>query len=113
MNIFKKRIASVSTALMLSISVFSGLPAGVLKADAAAVYDLVIDNVRVDSANCKDILGNGVFRYEPSTQTLIINGEYGEKNNTIVDSEIDGLTVNVIADSNLKGSFSFSADTTI
>lgn len=113
MNIFKKRIASVSTTLMLSISVFSGLSSGVLKADAAAVYDLVIDNVRVDSANCKDILGNGVFRYEPSTQTLIINGDYGEKNNTIVDSEIDGLTVNVIADSNLKGSFSFSADTTI
>ena len=101
-NIFKKRIASVSAVLLLSISVFSGLPAGVLKAEAIAFYDLVIDEVKVNSANCKDILGNGVFRYEPSTQTLIINGDYGEKNTPIIDSEIDGLTVNVIADSALR-----------
>ena len=101
-NIFKKRIASVSAALLLSTSVFSGLPAGVLKAEAVAFYDLVIDDVKVNSTNCKDILGNGVFRYEPSTQTLIINGDYCEKNTPIIDSEIDGLTVNVIADSALR-----------
>ena len=113
MSILKKRIVSFSTAGIMLAYAFSGLPAVVLKADAAAVYDLIIDYVRVNSANCRDILGNGVFRYEPSTQTLIINGDYGEKNTPIIDSEIDGLTVNVIGDSNLKGNFTFYADTTI
>ncbi|SFB70147.1 dockerin type I repeat-containing protein [Ruminococcus albus] len=113
MSILKKRIVSFSTAVMLSSTAFSGLPAWVLKAGAVGFYDLKIDNVQVNSANCKDILENGVFRYEPSTQTLTINGDYGEKNTQIIESEIDGLTVNVIGDSNLKGTFNFNADTTI
>ncbi|MCR5542382.1 MAG: hypothetical protein K6F71_16365 [Ruminococcus sp.] len=102
MNIFKKRIASVSAALLLSTSVFSGLSAGVLKEKAVAFYDLVIDEVKVNSANCKDILGNGVFRYDPSTQTLTISGDYGDKSTTLINSSIEGLTVNVIADSALR-----------
>jgi hypothetical protein len=113
MSILKKRIVSFSTAVIMLAYAFSGLPAVVLKADAAAVYDLIIDYVRVNSANCRDILGNGVFRYEPSTQTLIINGDYGDKGTTLINSSIEGLTVNVIEDSDLKGFFYFYDDTTI
>ena len=113
MKKLNKRIISAATAFFMSASTFSGLPSGVLTASAAAVYDIKICNIQVDSSNCNDILGNGIFTYVPSTQTLNINGDYGDYNEELINSSIDGLTVNVIEDSELYGYFYFYDNTTI
>ena len=66
----------------------------------ATPYDLTIAGVSVNSVNCKDILNDGVFSYNPETQTLTINGDCTYKG-WIVDSKIDGLTINVSGNSTL------------
>ena len=63
-------------------------------------YDLIIAGVRVNSANCKDILHNGVFAYDPETNTLIINGDC-TYDDWIVNSSIDDLTISVDGNSTL------------
>ena len=40
------------------------------------VYNIWIDDTRVTSENCGDILGNGAFSYDPVTKTLTIQKSY-------------------------------------
>ena len=57
-------------------------------------YDLTIYGTEVTSANCDDILGDGVVSYDPEKNVLTINGTIRDK--TIgVYNEIEGLTINV------------------
>ena len=63
-------------------------------------YDLTIAGVTVTSVNCADILKDGVFSYDPETKILTINGDCTYKG-WIVDSKIDGLTINVSGNSTL------------
>ncbi len=108
-----KRIVSASAVLFVSAAVLSGFPEGTLKASAGEVYDIYVGKERVETSNCKDILGNGVFSYEPETSTLTIDGNYGYESAELISSNIEDLTVNVIGDSELKGYFYFYKDTTI
>ena len=74
----------------------------------AEIYNLSVDGVTVNDSNQPDILGNGVFSYNPSTKTLTISGNYVAKNNKpVITSYIDGLTIYVAKDSK----FSFSSGT--
>ena len=70
-------------------------------------YDLTIAGVTVTSANCTDILKDGVFSYDPETQTLTISGDCSY-NGFIVDSEIEGLTINVSGNSTLTQKYNSS-----
>lgn len=57
-------------------------------------YDLRIAGTQVTYANKNDILGNGVFAYEPESKTLSINGSYKSNYSPILYCSIDGLTIN-------------------
>ena len=39
-------------------------------------YELAIADVTVNSANCADVLGNGVFAYDDASHTLTVKGNY-------------------------------------
>lgn len=66
------------------------------------------------SANCSDILGDGIFSYDPSSKTLTINGSQGyDGTESVISSYIDGLTVKIAKTASLQGTFQFYRNTTI
>jgi surface protein len=67
-------------------------------------YDLNIAGTQVTYANKNDILGNGIFAYEPESKTLTINGIYRTEYSPIIRSSIDGLIIQggLTADLSLK-----------
>lgn len=84
---------------------------------SAAEYDLWITEIQVTDENKADVLGDGVFSYDSDSKTLSINGDCksGSAYNayeikfagvTIIKSDIDGLTINVVSDSELTKSYS-------
>ena len=78
-----------------------GAPATEVLLKPVDVYNLKVCGRQVNYANCKDILGDGVFAYNPDTTTLTINGDC-EFNGTIIESGITGTTIAVEKDSTLK-----------
>ncbi len=93
--------------------------ATVTSLQTSARYALRIDCVDVTKRNCSDILGNGVFSYDPAEKKLTVNGSYttDEDEAEIIESLIDGLTVNIASDSVLKAEAGtamwFSGKTTV
>ncbi len=63
-------------------------------------YALTIDHVPVTDKNRNDVLGNGVFRYNPDSNILSINGDYTCVAD-MIDSEIDDLRIVLTDDCNL------------
>lgn len=83
------------SALALVLSLFTLLPEGVLKAEAAT-YLLKVAGIQVTGENKTDILGNGEASYNPTTKTLTLNDDITNPDPSIlgcVDNEIDGLTI--------------------
>jgi len=79
-------------------------------------YDLYVCGTQVTVANARDILGNGVFKYNAGMQTLTINGDYNSDSTLIQNTGIDGLVINVTGTSNLTSELSFlsaKANTTL
>ncbi len=73
--------------------------------EGVTAYDLTIAGTTVNSANCNDILGNGVFSYDDATKTLTINGNFTYTDgNHVVESYVDGLTINVAGNSTIVSS---------
>ena len=70
------------------------------KVDSYPIY--ICDN-QVNSYNAADILGDGVFKYDNSTKTLTINGDYSSDLSypIIYNEGVDGLTINVAKESTL------------
>lgn len=66
----------------------------------AADNELQIAGTIVTSNNASDVLGDGVFAYDATSNTLTINGSYtmSSSQNRVVDSHISGLTVKIAAD---------------
>ncbi len=64
-------------------------------------YALKVCGKTVNSANCKDIMGDGVFAYDPNTTILTINGDC-EYMGTMIESGITGTVIKVAKDSTLK-----------
>ncbi|MBQ6431500.1 MAG: S-layer homology domain-containing protein [Oscillospiraceae bacterium] len=100
----KKRVLSLLLALVLAILL---LPAvSVFAAD----YGLYICGTQVTDANCKDILGDGVFSFDPKTNTLTVAGDCefnGTSTQNIIqtgytNNALDALTIYVAKDSFLK-----------
>ncbi|MBQ5335742.1 MAG: hypothetical protein J6Z45_07350, partial [Oscillospiraceae bacterium] len=64
---------------------------------------LEICGVRVTSANQANVLGDGVFKYTPSTNTLTIKGTGSYSSvDYLIYSTLDDLTVKIAADTNLS-----------
>ena len=79
-------------------------------------YALNIAGTQVTDANAPDILGNGVFSYDKSSNTLFVDGDYTYDDQKAVESFIDGLTINAKSDSVITGKgfvFFLRADTKI
>nr|MCR5305487.1 immunoglobulin domain-containing protein [Oscillospiraceae bacterium] len=55
--------------------------------------DTWIDGVQVTAANAGDILGNGVFRYNPNTYVLHVDGEYSSLVSSVIDTGELGSTI--------------------
>lgn len=68
--------------------------------EGATAFDLAIADKTVTTANCNDILSNGVFKYDDASKTLTINGDCSF-NDWIVNSSIAGLTINIAGNSTL------------
>lgn len=69
----RHRMFSLSTAFMLVLSLFSMLPRGALRAEAAAkTYMLYVKGVQVTSENASDILGGSEASYDNSTRNLTL-----------------------------------------
>ena len=102
---------------------------GVRKTDGSPAKSIYINRIgteicgqRVTAANQADVLGNGVFSYDPASNTLTVSGDYtydpeGTPADYLIFSNLPGLTVNIAADSELLDMSSyaeieFGADTT-
>jgi hypothetical protein len=78
--------------------------------EGATAYDLWIAEKAVNSVNCKDILGDGVFAYDAASNTLTIKGNHTyTSDDYLVKSTIADLTINVAGNSMLVS----AADNTI
>ncbi len=112
---FFGRLLSGISALATAALALPALPA--LPAAAGEAYDLTIAGTQVDSGNCDDILGNGIFSFQPGTNTLNINGSYQDDSERIIVSKISGLTINTAQDVTLDNGSNtcilLEADTTI
>ena len=74
-------------------------------------YELVICGKRVTNRNASDVLGDGVFSYDAETQTLTVSGDCTyERENNIINSGIEGLVIDVTANSELKTTSLYNAD---
>lgn len=107
-----KRAMSLLATFAMAAGTLAALPP--VSATAAEVYrGLEIAGVSVTDENCSDILGNGVFSYDPNTKTLNINGDYTDTQNYAYADIIScfgndftnstPLTINVVKDSSLSG----------
>ena len=80
------------------------------------VYDLWIAGTQVNRDNCDDILGNGLFSYNPTTMMLQVKGSYNAGSITGIYSSTPGLiiypTKNVTLSSGANG-IVLCADATI
>lgn len=75
-----------------------------VRTDLKVDMKLKIAGKKLTSSNKADILGNGVFSYDPDTRTLTVNGSYSYKTlnaSLIEDGGMSALTVNVAKDSTL------------
>ena len=68
------------------------------EADTSERYDLYIDGIRVCGSNCGDVLGDGVFSYDPARNVLTVDGSYTAEHldyycENIIDNDIPDLTV--------------------
>ena len=74
--------------------------------DKVETYGLFVAGTQVTSNNASDILGDGVFSYEPNKATLYINGDYEKNgalffsNTTLIDNkDVKKLTIDITSDS--------------
>ena len=80
--------------------------------EAIKVYLLSVCGTYVTEDNAADVLGDGVFAYDPESQVLTVKGDAsGTSDYYIIDSEIDGLTINVVTDSKFEGDLYLFEDT--
>lgn len=101
----KKRLLSMFSAIALVLSLFTLLPEGALKAEAATNYALWIAGTQVTSANASDILGNGEASFNVSSKTLTLSKDIIVTDvavNACISSEINGLIINAENDVTLK-----------
>lgn len=61
----------------------------------SSFYGISVAGVRVTESNKDDILGNGVFSFDPKTDTLTINKSYKTNLGQLIKNEIFGLTISV------------------
>ena len=65
------------------------------------IYDLSIAGTQVTGENCGDVLGDGVFSYDPESKTLLIRGDCSCET-TVIYSEIEGLIIRASGDCRLE-----------
>ena len=85
---------------------YNGVPAQ--NAVIGSGYELYIDDVQVTSFNMDDILENGVFSFDPGTNTLTIKGAYESSADSMIYSYLpDELTIYVASNSAMRSPVSF------
>ena len=74
---------------------------------AIKTYPLWIDGVQANEQNKDDILGNGLFTYDPESNVLYLKGDYeGRIDTNLIRSDINNLTVNITKDLTLRNTHS-------
>ena len=74
-------------------------PASHVEINAFNKYGLSVAGVPVHDHNYSDILGDGVFSYNSSTNTLTVNGNCDSDECIIENDTVNGLIINVASDS--------------
>ena len=92
-----KKIFAVIFAIMAVLLMSTAVWAEVTK------YNLYICEKQVTSDNAKDILGDGVFSYDPNNNILTVKGNINAKveqsYNSVIENHIDGLVIKIASDS--------------
>ena len=98
----KKRLLSLAMAVAMIFGSAAALPKSIFAESTGMTasaevenYGLIIHDKQVTTENCNDILGDGIFKYEPTTNTLTINGDYNSSFCTI-KSEIEKIRHNFV-----------------
>jgi len=81
----------------LFITLLALLPLLAVQAQITA-YDLFICGTQVTSQNASNILGDGAFSYNASTNMLTVQKDVSVENKNIIVNRIDGLTLNIARD---------------
>lgn len=63
---------------------------------------LSVAGTAVTMQNCSDVLGNGLFSYNPGTKTLTVKGSYSTGDDWMITNGMEGVTINVPADATLE-----------
>ena len=98
---------SMLTSAVIGLTLI--IPSTTFRAFAAEEYGLYISDVQVTSDNAADILTGenaGKFSYDAEHKVLTVNGSTGGR---IENTGIDGLIIDITADSLLKGSYGIRA----
>ena len=82
---------------LLSLVLLALLPLLAVQAQITD-YDLYICGTQVTSQNASNILGDGAFSYNASTNVLTVQKDVSVENKNIIDNSIDGLTLNIARD---------------
>lgn len=72
----------------------------------ATTYDLKVKGANVTSITAGDILGDGTMYYDETNKKLVMNNvdaDWAGANHMLIESAIDGLTVEVTGDNKIKG----------
>ena len=95
----KKRVLSMLFALVLLLTL---LPVTPVRANS---YKLNIAGVDVNDGNKSDILGNGVFSYDPTENRLTVKGNYTYgSSGTMISNSIPNLTIYAASDATITAS---------
>ena len=65
-------------------------------------YSIFVNEQSVTQGNCDDILGDGLFSYDPETMTLHVKGSYETTRDHVIRNRTFGVTISVDADAELK-----------
>lgn len=103
---FTKRFQCIVCVTFMLMTTLLTVPLKPLEAKAATSYAISILGKDVTDANAYDILGDGVFSYDPAAEILTINGDCTRPDSVhgpvISNDNVKNLTIYVASDSALK-----------
>ena len=79
---------------LAEITVYASGCKAVCRVTVVQQFDLYIKGVRVSTRNAADVLGDGLFSYDPSARVLTVRGDSSTDSGTsIVSSDLSSLTI--------------------
>ena len=88
--------------LLPALAVLILLSVTAVASAASRSYDLEVAGIQVTDDNKADVLGNGVFSYDPLTNRLTVKGNYDAQNNFVIAVGVPNQVIYVAEDARLS-----------